>query len=211
MNVNIGRMKIWDWAALGAFVLTIVGMIVPWWRFAGLGNFGGGDIGAGKAAITFAVFAAVIVLVKMLLPAGKPLPKWYMEAWPVLVFGGIMVICGLVGTVDKPGAGGLDSLGGLFGGAGDIWSWRPGGLMVLIAGLVMVFCGYMMLKDKSGDYGVATMPKINVNVIKADGSTTQIGGAAQTPPAGGASKFCVGCGTQLDAGADACKSCGKPV
>jgi hypothetical protein len=58
----------------------------------------------------------------------------------------------------------------------------------------------MMLKDKSGDYGSSAVPKLN---IFTSGSTP--------PPAGGAAKFCVGCGTQLEPSAAACKSCGKPA
>jgi hypothetical protein len=207
MNINVSRMKIWDWAALGAFVVAIVGAAIPWWKLTDAGYFYGRHLDSGKAAITFAVFAAVWVLAKMLLPADKPLPKWYMEAWPVLVFGGVLVICGLVGTADKPGFGGADELLGALG-MGSLISWMPGGLFVLIGGLAMVFAGYMMLRDKSGDYGKSEMPNLKLNVIKADGTTTQIGGT--TPPAAGG-KFCVGCGKSLDEGAAFCKSCGKPV
>jgi hypothetical protein len=224
MDVNLGRMKKWDWGVIGAFVVTIVGVSIPWWKakiaqslgdaLGGLGDALGGltggvpgltdmpsfnalgwDIDAGVAAFCFALFGALWVAAKIFLPANKPLPKWYMEAWVVLGFGGIMTLCGFIGCVDAP-----------YGGF-DTWAWRPGSLITLLAGLGVLFCGYMMLKDKSGDFGQSKVPKINLNVIKADGTTTQVGGA--TPPAGGAPKFCVGCGAPLDAGAAACKSCGK--
>ena len=106
----------------------------------------------------------------------------------MLVFGGVVTLCGLIGTADAPGGG------------FDAWAWRPGALFTLVAGLGMLFCGYMMLKDKSGDYGESTVPKINV-----------VGAGGQTPQAGGGFKFCVGCGTQLDADSAACKNCGRPV
>ncbi len=221
MDVNIGRLKKWDWGVGIAFLVTIFGVSFFWWRdkvasalgdaLGGLGELGGlvgglpgyerasalgWDIDAGVAAFCFALFAALFVAAKIFLPANKPLPKWYMEAWVVLVFGGIMTLCGFIGCVDAP-----------YGGF-DFWAWWPGSLITLLAGLGTVYCGYMMLRDKSGDYGQSDVPKLNLNVIKADGTTTQIGGS--TPPAAGG-KFCVGCGKPLDDGAAFCKSCGKPV
>ena len=32
MDVNIGRMKKWDWGVLAAFVVAIVGVSIPWWK-----------------------------------------------------------------------------------------------------------------------------------------------------------------------------------
>jgi len=185
MNINLGRMKKWDWGVLIAFVVTIVGVSIPWWKakigdlLGGLGdalgelgglagaavpeipsvNALGWDIDAGVAAFVFALFAALWVLVKILLPADRSLPRWYMEAWPVLIFGAVVTLCGLIGTADAP-----------YGGF-DAWAWRPGGLITLVAGVGMVACGYFMLKDKTGDYGESPAPKINVTT----------GG---TPPAG---------------------------
>jgi hypothetical protein len=176
MNVNLGRMKKWDWGVIAAFVVTIVGVSIPWWKlkigdlFGGLedalGDLGGlagtavpdvpstnalgWDIDAGVAAFVFALFAALWVLAKMLLPADRSLPKWYMEAWPVMVIGGIVTLCGFVGCVDAP-----------YGGF-DMWAWRPGSLITLIAGLVILACGYFMFKDKTGDYGQSPAPKINL-------------------------------------------------
>jgi hypothetical protein len=213
MDVNIGRLKKWDWGVGITFLVTIFGVSFFWWRdkfastvgdaLGGLGEALGGlpggipgydrvnalgwDIDAGVAAFCFSLFAVLFVASKVLLPANKPLPKWYMEAWVVLVFGGIMTLCGLIGCLDAP-----------YGGF-DMWAWWPGSLITLLGGLGTVYCGYMMLRDKSGDYGESTVPKINVV------------GAKQAPPAGGAPKFCVGCGTQLDPGAAACKNCGKPA
>ena len=172
MNINVARMKVWDWGVVAAFVVTIIGVSIPWWALKDVGgSLNGWDTDAGTAAFVFALFALVWVAVKMLLPADRPLPKWYMEAWPVLVIGAICVICGLVGTADKPGDLGFGEI------LGSIWAWRPGGLITLIAGLGLVLCGYMMLKDKSGDYGVSTMPKITTS-----GGPPPGGGA---PPAGG--------------------------
>ena len=96
MTINLSRMKVWDWAVVGAFLVTIIGAAIPWWKYAGIATWYGRHIGAGKAVIVFAVFALVWVLVKILLPADKPLPKWYMEAWPVLAFGAIIALCGLI-------------------------------------------------------------------------------------------------------------------
>jgi hypothetical protein len=205
MNINIGRLKKWDYGVAIAFLLVFIADFIPWWKskvadaigdlggLLGAGapdfslSFWGWDFGAGKAAFSFALFGLLWVLAKTLLPAEKSLPKWYAEAWGVLVFGGIVALCGLIGTVDAPGGG------------FSAWTWLPGALIVLVAGLGMVYCGYMMLRDKSGDYGESKLPAMNV--IKADGTTKQVGGG----------KFCEGCGKQLDAGAAFCKSCGKPV
>lgn len=217
MNINLGRLKKWDYGVLIAFLVTFIANFIPWWKakigdlFGGLGDLGGlipeevpgfstsfwgWDFGAGRAAFCFALFAAVIVGAKILLPANKPLPKWYMQAWVVLLFGGIVTLCGLIGTADAPGGG------------FDMWSWRPGALIILVAGLGTLYCGYMMLRDKSGDYGQSDVPKLNLNVIKADGTTTKVGGGT-SPAAGG--KFCVGCGKGLEDGAAFCKNCGRPV
>lgn len=174
--MNLGRMKKWDWGVIIAFVVTIVGVSIPWWKAKigellggleeALGELGGlagaavpdvpstnalgWDIDAGVAAFVFALFAALWVLAKILLPAAGPLPKWYMEAWPVLIFGAVIALCGLIGTADAP-----------YGGF-DAWAWRPGALITLIAGLAILGCGYVMLKDKTGDYGQSPAPKINV-------------------------------------------------
>ncbi len=225
MEINIGRLKKWDWGVVIAFLVTIFGVSFFWWRdkigdavseaLGGLGEALGGltgglqgmpaydrvnllgwDIDAGAAAFCFALFAVLFVLAKAILPSNKPLPKWYAEAWVVMVFGGIMTLCGFIGTVDAP-----------YGGF-DMWAWWPGSLITLLAGLGTVYCGYMMLRDKSGDYGQSDVPKLNLNIIKADGTTTQVGGT--TPPAA-SGKFCVGCGKSLEDGAAFCKSCGKPV
>jgi hypothetical protein len=186
MNINLARMKKWDWGVIVAFVVTIIGVSIPWWKskaadivgeaLQGLGDLGnvvgaavadvpstnvlGWDIDAGVAAFVFALFTALWVFAKILLPVDRSLPKWYMEAWPVLVFGGVIALCGLVGCLDAPWGG------------FDAWAWRPGSLITLIAGLGVIYLGYLMLKDKSGDYGESPMPKV---------STTS-GGA---PPAGG--------------------------
>jgi hypothetical protein len=209
MDVNIGRLKKWDWGVGIAFLVTFIANFIPWWKLKmpdlpgiDLGGLVGGldtsvwgwDFGAGRAAFCFALFAVIWVAVKIILPANQSLPKWYAESWGVLGFGGIVTLCGIIAAADAPG-GGFSS-----------WSWRPGGLIVLVAGIVILYCGYMMLRDKSGDYGQSEMPKLNVNVIKADGTTTQVGGT--TPPAAGG-KFCVGCGKPLDEGAAFCKNCGK--
>ncbi len=139
MQVNIGRMKKWDWGVVIAFVVTIVGVSIPWWKtklgdvfgglYEGLGglagvpdvdaNAFGWDLGAGRAAFVFALFVTIWVFAKILLPADKPLPKWYMEAWPVLIIGGVLTLIGIIGTADAP-AGGY-----------DFWGWRPGGLITL--------------------------------------------------------------------------------
>lgn len=209
MNVNLARMKTWDWGIVGAFVLIIVGVSIPWWRIADAGNISGWHIGAGKAAFSFSLFAFVWVLAKILLPAHRPLPKWYMESWPVMVFGAVCVLCGLVGTVDKPGAG-LGAFGEAMG-IGDPFSWRPGALIVLLVGLGMVFCGYMMLKDKSGEYGESKMPKITTNAGAPAGYQQPPVGyqPPAAPPAGG--KFCSNCGAGLAPEDAACRACGKPV
>jgi hypothetical protein len=176
MNVNLGRMKKWDWGVIVAFVVTIVGVSIPWWKAKfgdilgdlgdALGELGGlsgaavpdmpsanalgWDLDAGVAAFVFALFAALWVLAKILLPADRPLPKWYMEAWPVMVIGGVLTLVGIIGTADAP-AGGY-----------DVWAWRPGGIITLIAGVAVLGCGYLMFKDKTGDYGQSPAPKINV-------------------------------------------------
>jgi hypothetical protein len=206
MDVNIGRLKKWDFGVGIAFLVTFIANFIPWWKlkmgdlFGGLEGLVGADVpgldtsvwgwdfGAGRAAFCFALFAVLFALAKAFLPAGKALPKWYAESWVILVFGGIVTLCGLIGAADAPGGG------------YSAWSWRPGGLITLVAGVGILYCGYMMLRDKSGDYGDAAVPKINI-----------VGAGGQTPPAGGASKFCVGCGTPVDPGAAACKSCGRPV
>jgi hypothetical protein len=214
MQVNIGRMKKWDWGVVIAFVVTIVGVSIPWWKakigdvlgdlYEGLGGLAGvpdvpstnalgWDLDGGVAAFVFALFVTIWVFAKILLPAGKPLPKWYMEAWPVLVIGGILTLIGIIGTADAP-AGGY-----------DFWAWRPGGIITLAAGLGVAYCGWMMLKDKSGDYGMS--PDLDINKLK---SAVQSGSTTQAPPQAG-SKFCVGCGSPLDPGATECKNCGRPV
>jgi hypothetical protein len=51
--VNLARIKRWDWGVLGAFVVTIVGVSLPWWKskigdlLGGLGDAVGGlgDLG----------------------------------------------------------------------------------------------------------------------------------------------------------------------
>lgn len=191
MNVNIGRLKKWDWGVLIAFLVTIIGVSIPWWKAKGIseavdaleglsGLFGsdlgdlageassaatvfGWEMGAGVTAFIFGLFVVLWVAAKTLLPADRPLPKWYMQAWPVLVFGAVAVICGLVGTFHAP-----------FGGW-DVYGWRPGGLITLVAAVGVLYCGYMMLKDKSGDYGQSPMPNINVST----GSSTP---PSDTPP-----------------------------
>lgn len=212
MQINIGRMKKWDWGVVIAFVVTIVGVSIPWWKEKisdMLGDLGGllgmADVAtpsfnvlgwrldSGRAAFVFALFVALWVLVKILLPADKPLPKWYMEAWPVLVIGGVLTLIGIIGTADAP-----------YGGY-DVWAWRPGGLIALAAGVGVAYCGWMMLKDKSGDYGQSPMP--NVTVLKGEGQPQQ--GAETPPPAAG--KFCTDCGSPIEPGDTACKNCGKAV
>ena len=191
MNINLARLKKWDWGVVVAFVVTIVGVSIPWWKDkvtdvlggfmdeAGeLGEVIGGavaadvasvkvfgwDMDAGVAAFVFCLFAVLWVFSKVLLPADKPIPKWYMEAWGVLVLGGVVALCGFIGLFQAP-----------YGGF-DLWSWLPGSLITFIAGLGVVFCGYMMLKDKSGDYGESPMPKV---------TTTGSGTPPGAPPAGG--------------------------
>jgi hypothetical protein len=192
MNFDWKRLKTWDWGVIIAFVVTIVGVSIPWWKakigealggvLGDLGDALGGnagdivggalattdipsanalgwDIGAGKAAFCFALFAFVWVLVKMLLPADRELPKWYMEAWPVMVFGAVTTLTGFIGCVDAP-----------YGGF-DFWAWRPGSLITLIAGLALLLFGYMMYKDKTGAYGQS--PKLKINTA-----------SGTTPPAG---------------------------
>jgi len=176
MNINLARMKKWDWGVVAAFVVTIVGVSIPWWKLktgdllGGLGgalgvdlpsaNALGWDLDAGVAAFVFALFVTLWVLAKILLPADRSLPKWYMEAWPVMVIGGVLTLIGIIGTADAPGGG------------YSVWSWMPGGLITLVAGVGVLACGYFMYKDKTGDYGESPKPKFNVTT----------GGG--TPPAG---------------------------
>ncbi len=181
MNINIGRMKKWDWGVIIALAVTIVGVSIPWWKakvgdlLEGLGgllgeavdvpstNVLGWDLDAGVAAFVFALIVALWVFAKVFFAMDKPLPKWYMEAGPVLVIGGVLTLIGIIGTLDAP-----------YGGY-DVWAWRPGGLITLVAGVGVLFCGYMMFKDTSGDYGTTTVPKVNINT----GSTKP---PANTPP-----------------------------
>ena len=216
MQVNIGRMKKWDWGVVIAFVVTIVGVSIPWWKlkvgdifgdlYEGLGTLAGvpdmstnalgWDLDAGVAAFVFAFFVTIWVLVKMFLPADRPLPKWYMEAWPVLVIGGVLTLIGIIGTADAPGGG------------YEAWGWRPGGLITLAAGVGVAYCGWMMLKDKSGDYGQSPMP--DIQVLKQDAQAQQ-GGQAQQGDQASPAKFCTDCGSPIQAGDTECKNCGKAV
>jgi len=200
MEFDIGRMKKWDWAIVVAFVVIIVMVSIPWAgaSFMGVGfHFLGWDYGGGVAAFLFALFCVLWVAVKTILPKG-PLPKWYAEAWPVMVFGGVITICGLAGTIWARGA------------------WMPGGLLTMIVGLAVVFFGYLMLKDKSGDYGMS--PDINIDAIKKavqpeQGAQPQQGAQAQpgaeAPPQGG--KFCTNCGSPVEPSDTACKNCGNAL
>ncbi len=180
MNFDMNRFKTWDWGVLGAFVLTIVGVSIPWWHLK-VGDLLGGDvggglasaglstnlsgwstgvIGTGKATFALMLIAVVVVIVKALFRSGTPTPSWYKESWVMMGFGGLLTILGIVGTAKAP-----------FGGM-DTWSWRPGSIITLVAALALLGMGYLMFKDKTGAYdgqGKIQLPTMS----------------SQTPPSGG--------------------------
>lgn len=234
MSFDMKRFKNWDWAYLGAFVVAIVGISIPWWHFKVadvLGGLGGlltgadvpgvsanlsgwseGVVGTGKA--TFALMLIVLVLVvvpKALFKQGSPLPNWYKESWAMMGIGGLLTILGIVGVLKAP-----------YGGF-DVWGWRPGSLITLVAAVAMAGIGYLMFVDKSGDYDGAGKFQVPEGLNKmVQGDQGSQGGGAPTggAPGGGemnqataapAAKFCVDCGAPLQSDAAACENCGKAV
>jgi hypothetical protein len=109
--------------------------------------------------LVLAILAALVVLAKPLFPVDKELPKWYMEALVIMVFGAIITFITFLRLAVAPEGG------------HSAWNPGAGGFITLIAGLVMLGAGYMMWKNKTGDYGKSVLPKITT------GSNT-------TPPAG---------------------------
>jgi hypothetical protein len=218
MNFDWKRYKTWDWAVLGAFVVAIIGISIPWWHAKvgdGLGGALGGSIagisfnlsgwsagvvGTGKATFALMLIALVLVVLPKALFRGA-VPSWYKESWVMMGLGGLLTILGIVGCA-KPPLGGFST-----------WGWRPGSLITLIAALGLGAIGYFMYMDKTGAYDGAGKFELPANVANM---MSQQGGQ-QAPPAGGATppaeggKFCVGCGKPLDKGAAFCKDCGKQV
>jgi hypothetical protein len=219
MNFDMKRFQRWDWGVVGAWVLAIIGVSIPWWHFkvgdilGGLGDALGGSVdnipgvsvslsgwsagvvGTGKATFALMLIAVVWIVVKALFRRGAPTPAWYKESWVIMGFGGLLTILGIVGCAKAP-----------FGGF-EAWSWRPGSIITLIAALAMLAFGYFMYTDKTGAYDGA-----GKFALPAMGGQAQPPAGYQppaAPPAGG--KFCSNCGGPLASGDAACKSCGKPV
>lgn len=193
MSFDMKRFKTWDWAYLGAFVVAIVGISIPWWHLkvgdilGGLGELLGGTsipgfsanvsgwsegvVGTGKA--TFALMLIVLVLVvvpKALFKQGSPLPSWYKESWAMMGVGGLLTILGIVGTLKAP-----------YGGF-ETWAWRPGSLITLLAAVAMAGIGYLMFADSSGDYdgaGKFQLPE-NLGNTAQGGQDSQAGQDSQT-------------------------------
>jgi hypothetical protein len=168
MNFDWKRYRTWDWGVLGVFVLTIIGVSIPWWKYkvadiiGGLGGdlgdivggavaasvgstnvsgWSAGVVGTGKATFALVLIALVLVVgVKALFRAGVPTPSWYKESWVIMGLGGLLTILGIVGCAVAP-------IGGF-----TVWSWRPGSLITLIAALALLAMGYFMYKDKTGAY-----------------------------------------------------------
>jgi len=158
MNVNLGRMKKWDWGSSPrswSRSSASVSLVEAEDRdlFGGLedalGDLGGlagtavpacastnalgWDIDAGVAAFVFALFCGPLGTGQDAAPADRSLPKWYMEAWPV------MVIAASSRYAVSSAAWTLRMVA-LRRGRGD------GSLITLIAGLVILACGYFMFK-----------------------------------------------------------------
>ena len=112
--------------------------------------------------LVLAILAALVVLAKPLFPVAKELPKWYMEALAIMVFGAIITFISFLRLAVAPEGG------------HSAWDPGAGGFVTLIAGLLMLGAGYMMWKDKTGDYGKSALPKITTNT------------GAYNPPSGGA-------------------------
>ncbi len=217
MNFDMKRFQRWDWGVLGAFVLAIIGVSIPWWHLKAGGLFGiggsadsilgislnlsgwsAGVVGTGKATFSLMLIAVVWIVAKAFFRRGTPTPSWYKESWVIMGFGGLLTILGIVGCAKAP-----------FGGF-DAWSWRPGSIITLIAALAMLVFGYFMFTDKTGAYdgsGKFALPNM--------GGHPQAPGGYQQPPAGyqppAAGKFCSNCGAGLAPEDAACRACGKPV
>jgi hypothetical protein len=213
MSFDIKRFQKWDWGVVGAFILTIIGVSIPWWHLkmpdlGGLGDLGdlvggalgsagvsananGWDFSVGQAAFAFMLIAVLWVLVKAFFRPGTPTPGWYKESWPIMGIGALCVIFGIVACADAP-----------FGGF-DAWSWRPGSIIALIAGVALLAFGYFMFKDRTGAYD-------GLGKFALPGT-----GGQQRPPAGyqppAAGRFCSNCGAPLGPQDTACKNCGKPA
>jgi hypothetical protein len=224
MNFDMKRFQRWDWGVLGAWVLSIIGLSIPWWHFkvgdilgglddalggalGGLANvpdvstnvsgWSAGVIGTGKATFSLILIALVWVVVKAFFRKGTPTPAWYKESWVIMGFGGLLTILGIVGCAKAP-----------FGGF-DAWSWRPGSIITLIAAVAMLVLGYFMYTDKTGAYDGAGKFALPAMGGQQPPAGYQPPPAGYQPPAAG--KFCSNCGAGLAPEDAACRACGKPV
>jgi hypothetical protein len=234
MGFDMKRFKKWDFGVFGAFVLTIIGVSIPWWKVKmpdlgdlGLPNLGDlgdlGDLGGltsaanaiddlGSASgwnigVGRAAFAFMLIAALLVLVKAffpKGRPT---PSWYKVSWPllGIGGLCTIFGIVAC-----VDAPYGGF----DFWAWRPGSIITLIAALGLLACAYFMFKDKTGAYdgsGKFALPAMGGQPQPPAGYQQPPAGyqPPAAPPAGG--KFCSNCGGPLAPEDAACKNCGKPA